>query len=428
MQPPELDEAKGDEGSISFDASDDGKAGEIAAASSPPHVSGNDDIAGPEPEALEDAGAAMSKRKLEDDDSAQDLDTELEVNSSKKPKIGQEEEDGSSPVQVPVVVPAEGEETGDSGEEPPLVPASTVGMMTYSDNDVLSGRGGGTNVHQGNRNFRDLINLHRRTYLKARKNDKPAISRAIVRAIRASKGRFLRKDEKTGLWFEIGDDAAREKTSQALRQRAPEMRKLLFDTEREEARVAAQEHMRNQRLLMGMHPDHQGAAPTAAAVMMSPTGMPAGSQPILMNPVVLAQMAKAATAAGTTPSAGVPQPGGGGGGGGGGGMTPEAYQQMYAAAFQGGMFPFTPHVGSPGVGSVLGVTPLPAAAGALEQQQQLPMRAGGVAQGEGEIKGPDPGEEGPIPPDLADDAAITPGGMIAPGEARSDDVGDSMAV
>jgi hypothetical protein len=67
----------------------------------------------------------------------------------------------------------------------------------------------GTNVHPGNRRFRDLINTHRRAYLKARKNDKPSISRNIVRQIRATGGKFTKKDEKTGLWFEVGDDAAR---------------------------------------------------------------------------------------------------------------------------------------------------------------------------------------------------------------------------
>jgi hypothetical protein len=264
-----------------------------------------------------------------------------------------------------------------------------------------------------------LINLHRRSYLKARKNDKPAISRAIVRAIRTSKGRFLRKDEKTGLWFEIGDDAAREKTSQALRQRAPEMRKLLFDTEREEARVAAQEHMRNQRLLMGMHPDHPGTAPAAAAAaMMSPTGIPAGSPQMLMNSVVMAQMAKAAT-----PVAG----------GGGGGMTPEAYQQIYAAAFQGGMIPLAPPVGSPGVGTVIGATtPTPASVRALEQLQP-PTPADETMQGAGETKGSDPCEEAQMPLDLSDGAVAAPGASseecgIAAGEAGSDDVGDSLAV
>ena len=146
-------------------------------------------------------------------------------------------------------------EGGDDKDDSDPIPASTEGTTTFNDADVLSGRGGGTNVHPGNRQFRDLINMHRRAYLKARKNDKPAISRAIVRTIRDANGRFLRKDEKSGLWFEIGDDAAREKTSQALRQRAPEMRKLLFDTEREEARSVAEDHIRQQRIMMGMPPD-----------------------------------------------------------------------------------------------------------------------------------------------------------------------------
>jgi hypothetical protein len=136
----------------------------------------------------------------------------------------------------------------DSGPAPVL--ASAEGISYFHDNDVLSGRGGGTNVHPGNRHFRDLINLHRRSYLKARKNDKPSISRAIVRSIRERNGAFLRRDEKSGLWYEIGDDAAREKTSQALRQRAPEMRKILFESEREQARQDAEDQLRQQQHIL----------------------------------------------------------------------------------------------------------------------------------------------------------------------------------
>ena len=117
-----------------------------------------------------------------------------------------------------------------------LIPPSTEGIKFYSRNDVLCGRGGGTNVHPGNRRFRDLINANRRAYLNARKNDKPAISRSIVRTVRELNGRFLKKDDKLGLWFEIGDDGAREKTSQALRQRAPEMRKILIEDEQRQVR------------------------------------------------------------------------------------------------------------------------------------------------------------------------------------------------
>ena len=127
------------------------------------------------------------------------------------------------------------------------IPAATVGKSTYRESNVLRGRGGGTNVHPGNRTFRELIDLHRRPYLTARKNNKPEILRSIVRTICEANGKFLRKDEKSGLWFEIGDDVAREKTSQVLRQRAPKMRKILLDSEVEEAKgVVAQQNPQGQ--------------------------------------------------------------------------------------------------------------------------------------------------------------------------------------
>jgi hypothetical protein len=110
-----------------------------------------------------------------------------------------------------------------------LIPPSKEGTAVFNEHDVLSGRGGGTNVHPGNRDFRDLINKYRTIYLKAKKNDKPAISRAIVKQVRSKGGRFLRKNDKGNLYYEIGDAQAREKTSQALRQRAPEIRKLMLE-------------------------------------------------------------------------------------------------------------------------------------------------------------------------------------------------------
>jgi hypothetical protein len=155
-------------------------------------------------------------------------------------------------IEAAVSVPtSDANDLDDQVTDPPFVPASEQGISTFAEHDVLSGRGGGTNVHPGNRNFRDLINMHRRVYLKAKKNDKPAISRAIVRAVRCAGGRFLKKDEKANLWLEIGDTQAREKTSQALRQRAPEMRRLMFETEREEVRPTSEEQL-HQMLVGGM--------------------------------------------------------------------------------------------------------------------------------------------------------------------------------
>mmetsp|Transcript_42964 Transcript_42964/g.103865 ORF Transcript_42964/g.103865 Transcript_42964/m.103865 type:complete len:448 (-) Transcript_42964:222-1565(-) len=116
-----------------------------------------------------------------------------------------------------------------------MIPPGTVGIDVYNDFDVLSGRGGGTNVHGGNRDFRDMINKNRTRYLRAKKNDKPAISRSIVKEIRSRGGRFLKLNNKDKLYYEIGDDQAREKTSQCLRQKAPEIRKLMFEASQQQA-------------------------------------------------------------------------------------------------------------------------------------------------------------------------------------------------
>jgi hypothetical protein len=97
-------------------------------------------------------------------------------------------------------------------------------VEVVTDRDVLSGRGGGTNLHPGNRRYRDLILSHRKEYDLASKAKKPSVSRQIVHLIRQNGGRFLRKDSNVGKYYEIGDDLAREKTSQALRHRTFEMR------------------------------------------------------------------------------------------------------------------------------------------------------------------------------------------------------------
>ena len=94
-------------------------------------------------------------------------------------------------------------------------------------NDVLCGRGGGTNNHAGNEKFRDLVNEKKRLYLNSSKREKPLVSKSIVESVRAQRpsGRFLQKDDKIGLWYDIGDQKAREKTSQALREGAPVIRR-----------------------------------------------------------------------------------------------------------------------------------------------------------------------------------------------------------
>ena len=64
-------------------------------------------------------------------------------------------------------------------------------------------------------------------YVNSKRLDKPLVALEIIRLWRAQEppGRFLKLDEKTGLWSDVGDKKAREKTSQALREKAPLIRK-----------------------------------------------------------------------------------------------------------------------------------------------------------------------------------------------------------
>jgi len=56
----------------------------------------------------------------------------------------------------------------------------------------------------------------------SKRRDKPLIASKIVRIVRHSGGRFLRRDKH--IWRDVGNTKAREKTSQALREGAPDLR------------------------------------------------------------------------------------------------------------------------------------------------------------------------------------------------------------
>lgn len=66
--------------------------------------------------------------------------------------------------------------------------------------------------------------------MKAAKKDKPAVAAIIVRRIREKDGRFLKRVDLSPngqvLWVDIGDEKAKEKTCQALREGAPDVRRM----------------------------------------------------------------------------------------------------------------------------------------------------------------------------------------------------------
>ena len=88
---------------------------------------------------------------------------------------------------------------------------------------------GGTNHHVGNKRYRKMVEDRKIDYVNCKRLDKPLVALGIIREWRGQTptGRFLKMDEKTGLWNDVGDRKAREKTSQALREKAPQIREEL---------------------------------------------------------------------------------------------------------------------------------------------------------------------------------------------------------
>ena len=94
-----------------------------------------------------------------------------------------------------------------------------VTLQTHSlPSPSLTGK---TNHHPGNIKWRLVIEEKKDEYKTSLRTGKPIIAMEIVSIWRdqSPPGRFLRKDEETGLWDDIGDEDARIKCSQTLRER-----------------------------------------------------------------------------------------------------------------------------------------------------------------------------------------------------------------
>jgi hypothetical protein len=108
-----------------------------------------------------------------------------------------------------------------------------------NENDVLSGRGGRINSHPGNVKFRELVNKHKHQYLsrETKKLEKVKVADLIVQTIRKMDppGRFLKEDSNSKGWVEIGDEKARKKAGQAMREKADLTRQELEHTNVKEA-------------------------------------------------------------------------------------------------------------------------------------------------------------------------------------------------
>mmetsp|Transcript_10178 Transcript_10178/g.19537 ORF Transcript_10178/g.19537 Transcript_10178/m.19537 type:complete len:244 (-) Transcript_10178:269-1000(-) len=98
-------------------------------------------------------------------------------------------------------------------------PSCVVSKMVPSlePNDVILGRGFRYAWHSGNNDFQALVRKNIQRYDEAkRKNDKSRVVQEIYELV-TRKGRFLKKDELTGLYEVVEEQVAKEKISQAIR-------------------------------------------------------------------------------------------------------------------------------------------------------------------------------------------------------------------
>jgi len=99
---------------------------------------------------------------------------------------------------------------------------SDNGVIAPTMNDVLFGRGGATNKHEGNRKFRHLCWKNQGRYLHADLDGKAYLADEIVAkwTAQSPRGRFLKHDGKS-LWYNVSEKDARRKASSTLREVKP---------------------------------------------------------------------------------------------------------------------------------------------------------------------------------------------------------------
>lgn len=165
----------------------------------------------------------------------------------------------------------------------PPVDMTCAKEIVVQPNDVLCGRGGETNHHPGNIRYRSLVKAYQKLYLLAKRRDKPKIAQCIVVSVRGVDGRFLRRTKnaiKGNVWVDVGNVKAREKTSQALREGAPNLREnvnpALTTSASNDATVAT-----DTRQMLAPDQAQSLVVPPTASPPTLPTGAPTALQSMM---------------------------------------------------------------------------------------------------------------------------------------------------
>jgi hypothetical protein len=106
----------------------------------------------------------------------------------------------------------------DHVESPQSLAVEVAGPIEPTEMDVLLGRGGYTEHHPGNKCYLKVKAAMQPRYFASEKTEKTRISQELVNRVHSWGGRFLQHDKETATWYEVANDTARGKASQAMRE------------------------------------------------------------------------------------------------------------------------------------------------------------------------------------------------------------------
>jgi len=142
-------------------------------------------------------------------------------------------------------------------------------IITPHQHDILSGRGNGANQHPGNIFFRNLIHKYKHHYIHTGPSEKKLITKRIVEEVqqRNPPGRFLKQNPENELWDCLDIDKVLKKTGQALREKAPELKKRAREEYKMKITTSQESYFQNSRASVAIkrhdssktltHPDYE---------------------------------------------------------------------------------------------------------------------------------------------------------------------------
>ena len=91
-----------------------------------------------------------------------------------------------------------------------------------ADNDYLFGGASTSKLHTGNKMYRKLVSEQKVEFMLSDRSNRNLLVKSLVRKWKTQDppGRFLKRDTKTGLWYDVGDDRAKIKTMLLFKERA----------------------------------------------------------------------------------------------------------------------------------------------------------------------------------------------------------------